>query len=215
MGWGDRGGIATAIEILPDDRRNKRLSSEHLVHEDFEVMPFSLVNSDPDRAVLGQQLPQQHQARIHHRQPLAVLQLVVVVLERALGVVRRVDEDAFHLACIERNQRLERQQVVALDQQVVGGIAIGLFLVEQVIRHVARRFLGLVLVDPIEEWHFFLVCVLGEVIVRDATRYEWIVQSNTVFWRPTSEIGLHNPTTAQARGAVPHAQKTRRKAGSL
>jgi len=50
-----------------------------------------------------------------------VFQVVVVVLEGALGVVGRVDEDALDLAAMQRQQGLEGLQVVALDQQVVGG----------------------------------------------------------------------------------------------
>ena len=43
------------------------------------------------------------------------------MLERAFGVVRRIDEDAFDLAAIEGQQRFERFEVIALNQQVVVG----------------------------------------------------------------------------------------------
>jgi hypothetical protein len=42
------------------------------------------------------------------------------MLKRALGVVGRVNEDALDPARVERNQGFEGQQVVALNQQVVG-----------------------------------------------------------------------------------------------
>ena len=48
-----------------------------------------------------------------------MLDPVVVMGEGAAGVVGRVDEDAFDLAGVLAFQRLQRQQVVAMNQQVV------------------------------------------------------------------------------------------------
>ena len=44
----------------------------------------------------------------------------IVIIRPALiaGVIRRVDKDAVHLARIARQQRLERVQIVALDDQI-------------------------------------------------------------------------------------------------
>ena len=53
-----------------------------------------------------------------------MLEVVVVVLKRAFGVVGRVDEDAFDLPAIKRQQRLQRLQVVALDQKIIGIYAV-------------------------------------------------------------------------------------------
>lgn len=50
-----------------------------------------------------------------------MLQIVVVMLKSAAGVVGRIDKDAFHLAAIERQQRFERVKVIALNEQVVLG----------------------------------------------------------------------------------------------
>ena len=50
---------------------------------------------------------------------MAVFQLVVVMLKRALGVVGRINKNALDPARVERNQGFEGQQVVALYQQVV------------------------------------------------------------------------------------------------
>ncbi|MEY4725959.1 MAG: hypothetical protein RLZ36_586 [Pseudomonadota bacterium] len=43
------------------------------------------------------------------------------MLERALGVVRRVNKDALDLPPVKRQQGLEGLQVVALNEQVVLG----------------------------------------------------------------------------------------------
>ena len=48
-----------------------------------------------------------------------MLEPVVVVLEGAAGIVRRVDVDALDLPGETLLQRLQRQQVVAEDQPVV------------------------------------------------------------------------------------------------
>ncbi len=48
-----------------------------------------------------------------------MLQIVVVVLKSAAGVIGRVDEDAFDLPAIEREQGFQRFKVVALNQKVV------------------------------------------------------------------------------------------------
>src|SRR5438132_11226872 len=51
-----------------------------------------------------------------------MLQPVVIMSEGAAGVVRRIDEDAFHLARVVRLQGLEREQVVAVDQNIVENV---------------------------------------------------------------------------------------------
>ena len=100
-------------------------------------MNFVVVDRDENCPIIGQQLPQQLQARRHHAQPLVMAGQVVaahflaqpVAQQRAVGVVivgpalvagvvGRVDVDALDLPAIERQERLERQQVIAFDEQV-------------------------------------------------------------------------------------------------
>ena len=52
-----------------------------------------------------------------------MFQVVVVVLEGAAGVVGRVDENAFDAAAVAGQERLQRLQVVAVDQQVAASLA--------------------------------------------------------------------------------------------
>ena len=141
----------------PDDGVNKLAATEYLVHQHLEVMRLIVVDSDPNTAVLRQQIAQEHQPGIHHREPLAVFELVVVVLESALGVVGRVDEDALHTSRIERDQGFQRKQVVALDEEIfvgTGEVAMHRLQLQQVVRHIAGGFFfGLILVDPIEKRH--------------------------------------------------------------
>ena len=77
-----------------------------------------IVDGHLDTAILRQQLAQELQAWVHHRQPLRMLQIVVVMLEGTLGVVGRVDKDALHLPGIKRQQCFQRIQVIALNQAV-------------------------------------------------------------------------------------------------
>ena len=112
--------VLTCSSLLPHARRYKVRPAEHLVQQHLEIGTFCIVNRHPDRPVLRQQLSQQLQARPHHGKPPSMFQVVVVVLERGAGVVRRIDVDALHTAGVERQQCLQRLQVVPLDQHVAG-----------------------------------------------------------------------------------------------
>ena len=83
-------------------------------------MAFIIVYGNPDAAVLAQELSKEFEARVHHVQPGRVFEVVVVMLERGAGVVRRIDVDALHFAGVERQQRLQRLQVVAVDEDTLG-----------------------------------------------------------------------------------------------
>ena len=101
-------------------------------------MEFVVVNGDEDRAVVAQQLPQELQARQHHAAPLVVAGEVlhvhylaqplayhrrvhVVVVGPVFGadVVGRVDVHALHAPVVSGQQRLQCQQVVAVNDEVV------------------------------------------------------------------------------------------------
>ena len=104
-------------------------------------MPLVIVDRHPDRAVLGQELAQQHQPGHDHRQPLRVFEAVVVMFEGRPGVVGRVDVDALYPARVEGQERLQRLEVVPLHQQPLvafSGTQIG-HLIEQPIRHPVCR----------------------------------------------------------------------------
>ena len=47
-----------------------------------------------------------------------MFEVVVVVLERGTGIVRRIDVDAFDLSGVFRLKGLEREEVVAMDEHV-------------------------------------------------------------------------------------------------
>ena len=66
-----------------------------------------------------------------------MLQFVVVMRKSALRVVWRIYENALDPSGIERDQCLERQQVIAMNQQVFCAVAIHGFLLEQVVRNLA------------------------------------------------------------------------------
>ena len=125
-------------DLLPDYVREEILFPEHLVHQEPEPMHLVVVDRDEDRAVVGEQFPQQLQPRHHHAAPLVVPREVLPVHDLAepvlhhrrvhpvvvgpslvAGVVGRVDDDALHLAVVGGHQRLERGQIVAVDDQVV------------------------------------------------------------------------------------------------
>ena len=82
-------------------------------------MAFVIVQRNPNAAVFSQQFMQEFQARIHHRQPQAVLQIIVVMFKSFLCIVRRVDTDTFDTAGIKRQQGFQCVQIVALNNEIV------------------------------------------------------------------------------------------------
>ena len=102
-------------------------------------MDFVVVNGDENRAVVAEQFLEQLQARIHHAAPFVVAAGVlallahgvanpflelrlreVVVVNPALvaGVVRRVNVDALDPARVRGQQTFQRQQIVALNDEI-------------------------------------------------------------------------------------------------
>ena len=119
-------------------------------------MCLTIIQTNPDAAVLTQELAKELEARVHHVEPSGVFEVVVVMLERGAGVVRRIDVDALHLSGIERQQRLQRLQVVAVDEDVVLGrfsIAKRLLLAENLHYDVLRRLDRFLAPHPVQHRH--------------------------------------------------------------
>ena len=114
------GIVAGGIRSLPCHVGKKIPASEHLIHDNFQVMPFVVVTAYPDASILAQKIAQEFKTRVHHGQPPRMLQIVVVMFKGASGVVRRVYVNALHLARIVRQQGFEGVQVVALNEHVPG-----------------------------------------------------------------------------------------------
>ena len=125
--------------LAPRDLRHEMPRPEDLVAHQLEMRQLVVVDGDEDRPVGRQQPPQQPEPRVHHAQPLVVAREVlarpphhlaqpprqprrahVVVVRPPLlaRVVRWVDVDAPHAPLQPREQRLERLQVVAVDDSV-------------------------------------------------------------------------------------------------
>ena len=109
---------------------------KRLLQQQPEPQVLLLVDRDDEHRVVGvQQLLREQQPALHERQPLGVavevvaLDVVVVVLPvlRA-GVVRRVDVDAVDLAAVGEEQRLERVEVLGVDDGVERLVAAALDL---------------------------------------------------------------------------------------
>ena len=132
-------GIADGVHGPAGQNSEEILLAEYLVHRRPQVMELVVVDGDEDRAVLRQQLPEKLQPRPHHAQPFVVplevlpvhlpvalqpfphqraVHLVVVGPPLVAGVVGRVDIDAFHPPRVARYQRLQRLQIVAVDNQI-------------------------------------------------------------------------------------------------
>ena len=125
-------------DVAPGDRADEILIAEYLVQQGAQMVEFVVVDGDEDNAVLPQHLAQQLHARQHHAAPLVVpgqvfavdrlaeplahhrrVDVVVVGPALVAGVVGRIDVDALDLMLVDRQQRLERRQIVAVHDQVV------------------------------------------------------------------------------------------------
>ena len=133
---------SSAIQMLsgfPNKLCNKIPPSENLIHQQPQTRHLVVINRNKNRPVLREELLQQDHARIHHAQPLIMprkilrlladdgaepavdfrgVHLVVVNPALVAGVVGRIDVDAFHLARVFRQQRLEGVEIVPLHDEV-------------------------------------------------------------------------------------------------
>ncbi len=131
--------VLRTIHFLPNHRRDEVLLPKDFIHHVTQRLHLVVVDADEDRPVLAQKLPQQRQPWIHHAQPAVVpvqrfafladhlaepfaddraRHVIVVRPAFVAGVVRRVNVDALHLPGVERQQRLQRYQVVTLHDEI-------------------------------------------------------------------------------------------------
>jgi hypothetical protein len=111
--------IIRTVDLLPDEGSNEVDPTKDLIHYGLEIVPFPIVDAHPNASLLGEKLPQKLEPWVHHGQPGRVLEVVVVMLEGAAGVVGRIDVDALHTTGIVGEEGLEGFEVVALDEEVV------------------------------------------------------------------------------------------------
>ena len=83
-----------------------------------------------------------------------MFQLIIIMLKGTLRVVGWINIDALHPAPVERQQGFQGQQVVALNQQIVGvGFAVGLGELQQMVRDGCGFPHSLGFVHPIKKRH--------------------------------------------------------------
>ena len=145
------------MSALPNQLRDKILLTKHLIHQQPQVVHLIIVNAHENHAVLAQQLAGQEKARVHHGEPGGVVAsaglrvggeqialgvllagqlqvggqrvgVVVGVDKIVAGVVRWVNVDHLHSAKVGLVEELEDFQVVALDEEVLGGVKVHGFL---------------------------------------------------------------------------------------
>ena len=64
--------VLTGRPLLPHEGRNEILFPEDLVTELAEIGCFTIVDADEDGPVTRKHLPRQHEARVHHVEPVRV-----------------------------------------------------------------------------------------------------------------------------------------------
>src|ERR1039458_5516945 len=124
--------------FVPNELCNEVLRLKDFIEQESQSIRFKIINAHEDYAILAQELPEQREAWIHHAKPFVVAGKVFGFLannftkpftdERAVNavvvnpafvasVVRRVNVDALDLSGVVRQQRLERDEVVAAQRQ--------------------------------------------------------------------------------------------------
>ena len=87
-------------------------------------MHFIVVEKHPNRPVFRHEVLEYFQAITDQREPQRMLNPVIVMLERAAGVVRRVNVDALDLAGELLFERFEGEEIVAEDEAVIEEVVI-------------------------------------------------------------------------------------------
>ena len=62
--------------LLPNNIRNKLVSTNYLIHDNFQLKCFVAIDRNPDRSIFRQEFFRQLQLQPHHWEPLAVLEVV-------------------------------------------------------------------------------------------------------------------------------------------
>ena len=125
------------ILLLPHYTRDKILFTKDFIHNHSQAVGLVVVDRHKNCAIIAQQFAQQLQARPDHTQPLVVAGQVfaannivqpfdmhgvadIIVVHPAFiaSVVWRVDIDTLHLARECWQQRLERQQIITMHNDV-------------------------------------------------------------------------------------------------
>ena len=122
---------------------------------------------------------------------MCVFKIVVVVLERAAGVVGRINEDALHPPRVERQQGFQGFEIIALYKQVfrllvtIGVLCNGF---QQAVRDSGGSFLIFGTGQPVELGHD-----LGRLLPLNAGR------NKIVSHRPSRCVAMHSRVSLQLR----------------
>ena len=92
--------------MIPDYISHKIPPTKHFITHHLQIMRFVVINGNPQRTILRQQLPDNFQAVAHQSQPNGMLQSVIIMAKSAAGIVGRVNKNAFYLAAKFLLQRL-------------------------------------------------------------------------------------------------------------
>ena len=99
---------------------NKVGAPKQFIAENPHICLLVIINADPDAsAIFIQEIPQNLQAWPNQRKPETVFQIIIVMLKSRTYVVRRINIDALHLSGVFLLQRLQRQQVIPVDEHIL------------------------------------------------------------------------------------------------
>ena len=87
---------------------------------------------------------------------IVVIYPSLVIIGAVRCVVRRIDIDTVHPTFVLREQRLERKQIVPVNDHILGAFCIVcIFLLKNLKRHFLVMIDHFLFSDPFQRWHLF------------------------------------------------------------
>src|SRR3569832_2326866 len=179
---------------MTDDRRDKIHLSEKLIHYISKCLHIIVVNADENRPIFAKKLTEKGEPRIHHAEPAVVpvegftfladgfsepladdwaIDVVVIGPVFVSRVVGRIDVDALHLTGVVRQDRLEGNEVIPLDDEVpFAGLAAGKlgYIFQQMKRDLPVVVYHRLFAYPVERRHNKAISSASSILKRKCPR---------------------------------------------
>ena len=82
--------IIFILTAFPYKLRHKILGPKYLIHQQFEIRRFIVINTDKDHTIVTQQIACQIQTRQHHVQPVAVVLAVFFAIRAKCAFAQHI-----------------------------------------------------------------------------------------------------------------------------
>jgi hypothetical protein len=154
--------VSARMFLLPYYIRDNIISSKNFIAYNFQIMTFIVINAYPYTPVLPQKLLEHFKTGIHHGKPDRMLLIIIILLKRASGIIRRVYADALHVSGIKGQQGFQSLKIIALYYQVSRtGIAVTetFFFRQKTVNSAGGGGKGFLSAQPLQNGHLVVLTV--------------------------------------------------------